>query len=247
MPINDLTAFANREVCDLVFQDYSTGKVFMTLDYANSTATELTGEAVYAYGGKGHPIKVTFVGDRGGTLTIETQMQTMKLYSLMSGAEIEKTASWLKHEEITCETAGEIVLSETPTDGSAEVFAVGDEGGTAIEVEISGTTASSESLTQGTTYSVYYMTEISTGVHKINVKSTTIPKAFRVYGDTYSKTEDDVIVEQRMIAYKAQAQPTMSLGFANNGDPATVTLTMDLMADKDNNILDLMTIDPDAA
>ena len=31
----------------------------------------------------------------------------------------------------------------------------------------------------------------------------------------------------------------MSLSFANNGDPGTVTITLDLMEDKDHNMLDL--------
>ena len=46
---------ANREVCDLIFVDYATKKPFLNLDFANVTTTELTGESVFAYGGKGHP------------------------------------------------------------------------------------------------------------------------------------------------------------------------------------------------
>ena len=37
---------ANREVCDLIFVDYSTKKPFLNLDFANVTTTELTGETV---------------------------------------------------------------------------------------------------------------------------------------------------------------------------------------------------------
>ena len=62
----------NREVCDLIFVDYATKKPFLNLDFANVTTTELTGESVFAYGGKGHPKKVQFSGERGGTITIET-------------------------------------------------------------------------------------------------------------------------------------------------------------------------------
>ena len=60
---------ANREVCDLIFVDYSTKKPFLNLDFANVTTTELTGENTYAYGGKGHPKRVSFSGEKGGTLT----------------------------------------------------------------------------------------------------------------------------------------------------------------------------------
>ena len=78
MPENALFSkqMANREVCDMVFQDYQTKKPFLYVDYANTSSQELTGETVYAYGGKGHPRKVAFTGDKAGTLTIETQIQT---------------------------------------------------------------------------------------------------------------------------------------------------------------------------
>ena len=38
----------NREVCDLIFVDYSTRKPFLNLDFANVTTAELTGESVFA-------------------------------------------------------------------------------------------------------------------------------------------------------------------------------------------------------
>ena len=39
----------------------------------------------------------------------------------------------------------------------------------------------------------------------------------------------------------------MSLSFSNNGDPGTITITCDLLADADNNILDLILIEEDAS
>lgn len=86
---------ANREVCDLIFVDYSTKKPFLNLDFANVTTTELTGENTYAYGGKGHPKRVSFSGEKGGTLTIETQIQTVKLWQLVTGGEVSKTAKFM--------------------------------------------------------------------------------------------------------------------------------------------------------
>ena len=83
--------FANREVCDLTFVDYKTKTPFLNLDFANVTTTELTGESVFAYGGKGHPKRVAFSGEKGGTLTIETQMQSFKMYQLLTGGDVSKT------------------------------------------------------------------------------------------------------------------------------------------------------------
>ena len=96
--MNNNTTFANREVCDLIFCEYNTQKPFLHMDYANTTTTEITGEAVYAYGGKGHPKRVTFHGEKGGTIAFETQMKTVKLYSLIPGSGIATTSKFLKRE-----------------------------------------------------------------------------------------------------------------------------------------------------
>lgn len=76
-------------------------------------------------------------------------------------------------------------------------------------------------------------------IDDINIKATSFPKAFTVYGDTYMKTTDDDILPYLFKAYKAVPQSNMSLSFANNGDPGTVTITCDLMTDDDGNIIDL--------
>ena len=86
------------------------------------------------------------------------------------------------------------------------------------------------------------MRKLTEKVQRLNIKSETFPKNFIVYGDTVMKAEDntDTILPYKFIAYKAAPQSNMSLSFSNNGDPAALTITCDLMADSDNNILDLI-------
>ena len=48
MAFTTATPFASREVLNLVITDYATGKPLANLNYANTTSTELTGEAVHA-------------------------------------------------------------------------------------------------------------------------------------------------------------------------------------------------------
>lgn len=243
--------FANREVCNLTLVDYETKKVFENLDYANVTTTEVTGEEVYAYGGQGHPKRITFYGEKGGTLTIETQIQTMKLYSLMSGAEIETTAKFIKREVVKAADASgtvSLAVTGTPAEGSIQIFAENDDAGTALtgtysfaEGKITETVGDSGTATivAGTTYIVYYLNEL-TGVQKLGIKSTTFPKAFIAYGDTYMKTEADEIVSYKFVAYKCTPQQTFSLAFSNTGDPATITVTCDLLADEGDNLMDMI-------
>ena len=235
--MNEFTTFANRDVSNLIFRDYNTKKEFENLDYANVTALDMTGDAAFAYGGQGHPKRVGFNGDKGGTLKIETQMQSAKMYSLMTGANIEKTAKWLKREEIVAGD-GTLTLSETPIANTVNVYAYDDDCGTIIESTITGSTVTAE-VTKDKTYIVYYQVELK-DVHKLAIKTTTFPKAFEIFGDTWDKTEDDVILSQKMIVYKAQPQSNFSVSWSNTGDHATVTITLDLLADKNNNMLDLI-------
>ncbi len=235
----------NREVCDLIFVDYTTKKPFLNLDFANVSTTELTGESVFAYGGKGHPKRVQFAGERGGTMTIETQIQTVKLWQLISGGELSNSAKFITRIETAADEAGtSITLEDTPVAGSVVVYADGDDCGTELEYEISGKTITlTTALTGSKKVIVYYMKEVSSGVSRINIKSTSFPKNFIVYGDTVMKTDDDEVLPYKLTAYKVAPQSNMSLSFSNSGDPGSITITCDLMADSDDNILDLVLIE----
>ena len=233
---------ANREVCDLIFVDYSTKKPFLNLDFANVSTTELTGESVFAFGGKGHPKRIQFSGERGGTLTVETQIQTVKLWQLITGGELSKSAKFIAREELIV-ADGKVTLSVTPVVGSVVVYKADDDCGTEVECTVSDAEVTLTDVEADTKVIVYYMKEVTEGVHRINIKSTSFPKNFIVYGDTIMKTEDDEVLPYKLVAYKCAPQSNMSLGFSNTGDPASITITCDLLADGDDNILDLVLIE----
>lgn len=235
----------NREVCDLIFVDYATKKPFLNLDFANVTTTELTGESVFAYGGKGHPKCVRFSGDRGGTLTVETQIQTVQLWQLITGGELSGSASFIVRKEIAAgEDGASVALDDAPVPGTITVYAAGDDCGTELACTVADREITlSAPLSAGAGVIVYYMKEVTEGVQRINVKSTSFPKNFIVYGDTVMKTEDDEVLPYRLVAAKCAPQSNMSLSFSNNGDPGSLTITCDLMADQDDNILDLILIE----
>lgn len=236
---------ANREVCDLIFVDYATKKPFMNLDFANVSTTELTGESVFAYGGKGHPKRVQFAGEKGGTLTIETQIQTVKLWQLITGGEVSKSAKFVTRiETVVDNTGATITLTDTPVVGSVVVYKADDDCGTELPCTVADKVITlTTALTDGDKVIVYYMKEVTSGVQRINIKSTSFPKNFIVYGDTIMKTEDDEILPYKLTAYKVAPQSNMSLSFSNSGDPGSITITCDLMADGDDNMLDLVLIE----
>lgn len=256
MTISDFTTFANREVIEGVFKEYSTGKPFLNCDFANVTTTDVTGESVFAYGGQGHPKRVSFSGERGGTITIETQIQTPKLYSLITGAEIGETALLTHREVVTCQTTNTLVVKNNPATGSIYVFNLDDDCGSEIKGTYSSAAQSgsgytitlsepvgSEALNVGTQYIVYYDEQKTTGVKSLSIKSTTFPKAFSFSGIAPVKTEDDVVLDYYLTAYKLIPQSNFSVSYSNTGDPASITITCDLMVDSDGNMLDMAIVE----
>lgn len=242
------TTMTSREVCDLIFADYTTKKPFLNLDFANVTSTELTSESVFAYGGKGHPKRVQFSGEKGGTLTIETQMQSPKLWQLVTGGNASATAAFVKRAEAAVDEAGTaITLEDTPVAGTIYVYAADDDCGTTLELDTAATTGNvitlKNALAANTAVIVYYMKEVTEKVQRISISSTSFPRNFIVYGDTIMKTENDEVLPYHMVAYKCAPQGNLSLSFSNSGDPGSITITCDLMADADNNILDLILIE----
>lgn len=235
------STFANREVCDLIFEDYKTKKVFLNMDYANVSTTEITGESVFAYGGKGHPKRVAFSGEKGGTLTIETQMQSFKLYQLLTGGDMSSSAKFITREVVTVGENKVITLSSTPAKGSdITVFAANDDCGTPLSVTVSENTITVTDANADDEVIVYYVKALEKDVQKISIKGSSFPKAFTVYGDTVMKTEDDSLLPYKFIAYKAVPQSNMSISMSNNGDPATITITCDLMVNENDDMLDLI-------
>lgn len=235
------STFANREVCDLIFEDYKTKKVFLNMDYANVSTTEITGESVFAYGGKGHPKRVAFSGEKGGTLTIETQMQSFKLYQLLTGGDMSSSAKFITKEVVTVGENKVITLSSTPAKGSdITVFAANDDCGTPLSVTVSENTITVTDANADDEVIVYYVKALEKDVQKISIKGSSFPKAFTVYGDTVMKTEDDSLLPYKFIAYKAVPQSNMSISMSNNGDPATITITCDLMVNENDDMLDLI-------
>ena len=259
---------ANREVCDMVFVDYKTKEPFLFCDYANTSSQELTGENVFAYGGKGHPKKITFSGEvqllavapatyvptasnppHTQRVTIETQIQTPKLWELMTGGKSSKTAEIMKRVKVKVGESNKVSITDTKVTLTKENVWVYDGADSNMETKLEVTTVSGKDITlqdskaEGTEVVVFYLATRS-DVYNLSIKSTSFPKAFTVYGDTYMKTTDEDVLPYLFKAYKVVPQANMSLSFASSGDPGTVTLTCDMMVDDDGNMLDL-TLLPD--
>lgn len=231
--------FANREVADLMLVDYSTKKMFLNVDWANVTSTSFEADRVFATGGQGAPNRVQFDGSRTGTLTIEAQVYPVKVFQMLSGQELGTSANFLKREEITATAEGSLTISVEAGSDSVQLFAADDDMGAELEATISGTTVTAANVKADTAYVVYYYAK-SANAQVVKLDSTHFPKSYRVEGSIPYKTENDEIIEAHPIWYKAAPQGGFELSWQNTGDPVSLTMTFDVLADSDGNIFDMI-------
>lgn len=235
---------SNKEVADLIFLEYKSQKPYLNLDFANVTTTNLEASREYATGGQGAPNRVAFDHSRKGTLKIDTQIATMKLFSMLSGADIESSFKYAKRYELTATEEGKLTIpgGDTIVAGTVNVFKGDDDCGTSVKTaSISGGEITLQEKIAGD-YIVYAIVNVASGAKSVKFNSKTFPKAFTIYGVTPWKTEDDEIAEMHLTYYKAVPQSTFELAFSNTG-VISMSITCDLMADGDNNIYDMSIID----
>lgn len=235
---------ANRQCCDLDIRDYKTNKPWMFADFCNTTTAGFTGESVYAM--KKGSKAIAFSDPLNGTMTLEFQVHPFKVYSLLSNGEIETSAIVPVREVLSAATGGSLTLSSAPVAGSVFVYAEGDFAGTAIEGTVADTkfTATEASaIAVSSKYEVAYLVEKTSGVKKIAFNNKKIPKDYRITMETLDKNEDGELIPIKITAYKATPQRNLELSFSSTGDPGAVTLTFDILEDKEGNILDIVEIE----
>lgn len=231
--------FANREVADLMLVDYSTKKLFLNVDWANVTSTSFEGDRVFATGGQGAPNRVQFDGSRTGTLTIEAQVYPVKVFQMLSGNDLGTTANFLKREKVTAADTTKLEVSAEIASTAVQVFKADDDMGT--EITTTGATGKEVTCTveSGVEYIVYYYAK-QAAAQVVHLDSRHFPKAYRVEGSIPYKTESDDIIEAHPIWYKAAPQAGFELSWQNTGDPVSLTMTFDVLADENGDMFSLI-------
>lgn len=117
MALTTTTKFANRYGLNVKVynvDDASMTTPLMTIDFANVSNIDISGDRVWATGGQDHANQIGFNNPIQGTFTLSTQIMTMELLNLMSGGTagagtttvvFENTSSSMpKYYKITAET-----------------------------------------------------------------------------------------------------------------------------------------------
>lgn len=229
---------ANRQVCDADIRILKTMAPFLFFDTANTTTVGLSGDSVYAM--KKGTRAIAFQNPIEGTMTIEAQVVPFKIYALLSDGVIETTAIQAVKKTITATETGKLTVDENAQAGSVYVYAAGEFGDTPVEGTFADGVFSADSITADTEYEVGYVVNKTTGVKRVSFNNKKIPKDYFITMSTLDKDEEGTLTPFIMTAYKASIQRNFELTFSSEGDPASITLTFDLMEDKNGNVLDIV-------
>lgn len=239
---------ANRQVCDVMIRDYKTKTPFLNFDTANTTTANISGDSVYAMA-KGTR-KISFANPVEGTMTIEAQVYPFKLFSLFSDGTLSSTGIDCVTKKVKAATAGSLTLSLTG-DTSATIITgsvgVWKADGTPIEGTFADATkkftaTETTDIAANTEYEISFLAKRTTGVQTISIDNSKLPKDYFITMSTVEKDTQGTLVPYQMTAYKATPQRNFEVSFSSEGDPASVTLTFDLLEDDDEKVFDMTEI-----
>lgn len=115
--------------------------------------------------------------------------------------------------------------------------------GTFASGKFSETAETDKKIVAGSKYEVGYIVTRTSGVKKISFNNKKLPRDYFITQTTVDKDEQGMLTPFIMTAYKATIQRNFELSFSSEGDPASVTLTFDLLEDKDGNIFDMVELE----
>ena len=233
---------ANRQTCDVDIRILKTMAPYLFFDTANVTTAGVSASSVYAMA-KGSR-RIAFQDPLTGTMTIEAQVYPFKLFALLSDGKILSDAVIATKETIQ---GGEGTLTINPKKGTVKagtvfVFPEGQYGDETAMIK--GTfaegTFTAEGINTDKKYEVGYMVTKESGVKRISFNNKQVPPDYFITMKTLDKNEEGLLTPFIMTAYKASIQRNFELSFSSEGDPASVTLSFDLLESKDGDILDLV-------
>lgn len=240
--MND-TNMANRQCCKLDIREYGTNKPWMYADFCNTTTAGFSSDPVFAMKMGAKAIK--FDNPLDATMSISFQVHPFRIYSMLSDGEVETSAIVPVKEDVMASTQGELPLGDTPVAGTVYVYTDGEFGGDNINGTVTGqnfTASTPADIVSGTRYTVAYLVSKTAGVKKVSFNNKKLPKDFRITQETLDKDEFGNLIPVKVTAYKASPQRSMEWSWASDGDPAEMTITFDVLEDKEGNVMDIVEI-----
>lgn len=207
--------------------------------YANASNMSLSADTVYATGGSGAPRRISWDGNKTGTVTFESQIFSAGLLSILFGSEVvtEATSNIFKvhtGKVVSSGTGVAITLPKAPvTDVAPSAFKFVN-GVISIPVPILSISNSELTLdplviAAGEEVQVFYQAATADSAFRISIESDKNPPFLKLIGDTFFVDElTGKMVDAQFVFYKARALPTAELAMANSGDPTSLSIQFDL-------------------
>ncbi len=231
--------YAIREAGEATFFDLVTKQPIVTLRTLKTSGVETSGETVYARGGKGNAKLVGFSSNREARINFEDAIFDNAALAMLTGNDpvVGKHTIYL-NEKLTV-ASGKVTLSKTPKEVISLMKLLPD----GTNGEVVGHTAEGKVLTptgvqDGDMLIAYYTAETDETATKIRVSSDAFGKSFMVVLDVFVRDEHTLKdFAAQLIIPKGKFEDNFNLNFAAEGDPAVLTLPIEIL--KDTNSADM--------
>jgi hypothetical protein len=238
--------WAVRESAICHFYSLTTGKPIVSLATLKTSGVETSGDTVYAMGGRGNSKIVGFSSNRAARLNLEDAIFDNEALAMLTGNAITTGAQdvLINKEEVTI-TSNAGTLGFTPKTAGAlkGLYEKNADGTLGTEITYSATPATGEYSVSGKNISfyasdyadntvVYAYYEVTTDATAklIKVTSDAFGGSFKVVLDCLIRdefTKEDYAGQ--IIVPNAKFEDNFSFDFAAEGDPAVLTLPLEVL------------------
>jgi len=217
----------------------------VTLNTLKTSGVETSGETVYARGGFGNAKLVGFSSNREAKITLEDAIFDIQALGMITGNIVKEGAKDIDFNEIlSVDSSNTVTLSKKVYGIPVGVYILNADGTLGAKIEKGGSASAGKysmanqvitfhtDVPQGTKVKVYYMTKTAVDAKTVKVTTDAFGKSFRVVGDIIVRdeyTQADYAGQLRIPV--AKFEDNFSLSLAADGDPATLSLPLEILKD----------------
>lgn len=218
-------------------------------------------ETVYARGGRGNAKLVGFSSNRESTLTLEDAIFDNEAVAMLTGNDLVEGVKIIDRREVKASLSDKITLDKTPVgalinvyklnpDGTnGEEFTLGDPVSNPNEYSIADKQLTLNTAVQdGTKFRIYYKVETAADAKTVKVTSDAFGGTFRVVIDVLVVDEfTKKAFQGQLVVPNAKFEDNFNLSFSADGDPASLTLAMEVLkSPTDTTMWELVIYDDEA-
>ena len=247
---NKFDQYGLKEVANVTFyaldddeeKGIEAGQPVLYLDTLKVSNIETTAEDTSAQGGWGNPKLITWEYNKEVNVTLEDALFSPASLEVMMGANLIESATGTPVSvQVTEEVKATADDSLTITNDGTNVYALVD-GAYVKATTVTSKVAAIEGVESGKTYRVFYTASIATEgkANKIEISASKFGGTYKIVGDTLVKNLDGKEEAFQFVIGKAKINSDVSFEMSADGDPATFSMPITAMKDKDGNMFSLI-------